>query len=84
MEFYSWAIDEMMREPLRPGHPVPDPDPIWNEELEALYRIGLTRFLRCQGCSRVTTNGTAAPNPWLLTLDFDPSQDDNLPQMIYP
>jgi hypothetical protein len=32
----------------------------------------------------VITNGTTVSNPWFLTLDFDPSQDDNLPQMIYP
>jgi hypothetical protein len=81
MEFYSWVIDDMMREPFA----IPDPDPIWNEELEALYRIDLRRLIICRapGCGRTIPTGTMTPNPWFLSVDYHLGTMNILVPMIY-
>jgi hypothetical protein len=68
-----------MKEPPQPGNP--NPDPVWNEELEALYRIDLICTDTCDTCHRVT-EGRVTPDPWFIGLGYDPSIHFELRAML--
>lgn len=80
-DFYDWVVNQM-EEPPVPGN-LNHPDPVWNEELSALYQIDYRTIFECQRCHTMVTVNGATLSARSISLIFNPTgQNDGLEFML--